>query len=176
MAIRTADEERRSFSRWTDRVPHTQSDSSAGSRGLTLLEVLFTLGIVGILAAIAVEAYDGALGRARVTRAIADIRVVEEILTTMEVESGLPESLLEIGWADRTDPWGRPYQYLRFEGQKSLPGKVRKDRFLVPLNTSYDLFSMGPDGESKGPLTAAVSRDDIVRAADGAFVGLAIDF
>jgi len=143
---------------------------------LTLLEILITLAIIGILAAIVAEAYDGALGKARVTRAIADIRVIEKILLTMEVEGDLPTSLGEIGWADREDPWGNPYQFLNFDGVKGLPGKARKDRFLVPLNTSFDLYSLGPDGKSKGPLSAKASRDDIVRAADGVFVGLATDF
>ena len=50
---------------------------------------------------------------------------------------------------------------------------MRKDKKLVPLNSDYDLYSMGPDGESKPPLTAKASKDDIVRANDGEFVGLA---
>ena len=32
---------------------------------------------------------------------------------------------------------------------------------------------MGKDGKSRTPLTAKASRDDIVRAGDGAYVGLA---
>jgi hypothetical protein len=40
----------------------------------------------------------------------------------------------------------------------------------------YDVYSKGPDGESKIPLTAKASHDDIVHANDGAFVGLAEDF
>ena len=52
----------------------------------------------------------------------------------------------------------------------------RKDRFLVPINSDYDLYSMGKDRESIAPLTAKKSHDDIVRANDGAFVGLASDF
>jgi general secretion pathway protein G len=35
---------------------------------------------------------------------------------------------------------------------------------------------MGKDGESVAPLTAAKSRDDVVRAANGAFIGLASNF
>jgi general secretion pathway protein G len=50
---------------------------------------------------------------------------------------------------------------------------MRKDRNLVPINSDYDLYSMGPDGESMPPLTAARSRDDIVRANNGGFVGTA---
>ena len=50
-------------------------------------------------------------------------------------------------------------------------GKLRKDKFLVPLNSDYDLYSMGPDGKSVPPLTAKASRDDILRANDGEFFG-----
>ena len=50
------------------------------------------------------------------------------------------------------------------------------DRFLVPLNSDFDLYSMGRDGESVAPLTAAKSREDVVRAANGAFIGLASKF
>jgi len=57
-----------------------------------------------------------------------------------------------------------------------IMGKVRKDRFLVPLNSDYDLYSMGKDGQSKAPLTAPVSKDDIVRCNDGGYVGLASEF
>jgi general secretion pathway protein G len=62
------------------------------------------------------------------------------------------------------------------EKDGGVEGKMRKDRFLVPLNSDYDLYSMGKDGDSRPPLTAQMSRDDIVRASDGAFVGLASDF
>ncbi|MCG6963484.1 MAG: prepilin-type cleavage/methylation domain-containing protein, partial [Acidobacteria bacterium] len=37
-------------------------------------------------------------------------------------------------------------------------------------------YSMGPDGKSQPPLTAKASRDDIVRAGNGSFVGVAIDY
>jgi len=35
---------------------------------------------------------------------------------------------------------------------------------------------MGKDGESTAPLTAKKSRDDVVRAANGAYIGLASRF
>jgi general secretion pathway protein G len=53
---------------------------------------------------------------------------------------------------------------------------MRKDRFLVPINTYYDLYSMGPDGQSQPPLTARVSRDDVIRANDGQYFGPAEAF
>jgi general secretion pathway protein G len=61
-------------------------------------------------------------------------------------------------------------------GGGSIMGEVRKDRFLVPINSDYDLYSMGPDGESRAPLQAEPSRDDVIRGGDGAFIGLASDF
>jgi general secretion pathway protein G len=42
---------------------------------------------------------------------------------------------------------------------------------VVPINTDYDLYSMGKDGKSQPPLTAKDSRDDIIRANDGAYIG-----
>ena len=55
-------------------------------------------------------------------------------------------------------------------------GGFRKDGNLNPLNTDFDLYSRGQDGDTAGPLSAQSSRDDIVRANNGAFVGLGEDY
>ena len=55
-------------------------------------------------------------------------------------------------------------------------GHARKDRFLVPINSDFDLYSMGKDGQSVSPLTAQKSHDDIIRANDGGYYGLASNF
>ena len=55
-------------------------------------------------------------------------------------------------------------------------GLLRKDRSLQLLNTDSGLCSTGQGGDSKGPLNAKVSRDDIVRANVGAFVGKAEEY
>lgn len=47
---------------------------------------------------------------------------------------------------------------------------------MNPLNSDFDLYSMGPDGKTATPLTAKASYDDIIRAVDGKFLGLASDF
>ena len=52
----------------------------------------------------------------------------------------------------------------------------RKDRFGVVLNTDFDLYSMGQDWLSSDSLSTPNSHDDILRANDGAFVGLASNF
>jgi general secretion pathway protein G len=46
----------------------------------------------------------------------------------------------------------------------------------VPINSDFDLYSMGEDGKSSPPLTAKSSRDDIVRANNGAYYGYGRDY
>ena len=62
------------------------------------------------------------------------------------------------------------------EGDKTQTGKPRKDRFLVPVNSDFDLYSVGKDGRTAAPFTAKMSKDDVVRAMDGGYVGLASEF
>jgi general secretion pathway protein G len=71
---------------------------------------------------------------------------------------------------------GAATQCTACQGGCVTPGQARKDRALVPINTRFDLYSLGKDGRSAAPLTAADSQDDIVRANDGAFIGLARDY
>jgi len=97
--------------------------------------------------------------------------------TSDPTDTGLPDSLAVLGYGSLLDPWGHPYQYLKIAGgDVKGKGKLRRDRFLNPLNADYDLYSMGPDGDTKTNLNAKESRDDIVRANSGAFIGAASDF
>lgn len=142
--------------------------------GFTLIEMLIALVLAGVVAAIALPAYSTHVNRGRTAKAIADIKSIEMGLERFMTARGrYPASLAEAG-ITLTDPWGRAYRYLNMEGAKV--GQVRKDRSLHPLNTDYDLYSVGPDGKSATPLTAAISRDDIVRARNGSFVGPAKDY
>lgn len=139
--------------------------------GFTLLELMLALVVVGLLGAIALPSYRAHLDRSRVAQTIGEMKRLEMSIERYVTERGrLPASLAALG-AVPVDPWGRPYQYLPMEGANV--GQVRKDHAQHPLNTDYDLYSMGADGESVGPLTARKSRDDIVRARNGAFVDLA---
>jgi general secretion pathway protein G len=156
-------------------VPTTCLKQKADCRGFTLVEALMVLAILALLAVIAIPLYTDWVARTRNIAAIADIRVLENIISAHEASNGtLPSALDVVGAEAVLDPWGRLYQYTVIS---SVPiGLVRKDKFLVPLNTGFDLYSMGPDGKSKPPLTAKDSWDDIIRANDGGFIGLASEY
>jgi general secretion pathway protein G len=136
---------------------------------------MLTVALVGLVAGVGVPAYLEVVERTRVNRAIADIGELSLQLYRWETNIGtFPPNLAAAGLDGRLDPWGRPYFYL--ELSTANPGDVRKDKNLVPINTDFDLYSAGKDGETARPLTAQKSRDDVVRASNGAFIGLAEDY
>jgi general secretion pathway protein G len=146
----------------------------------TLIEVLLIVAIVGTLLALIIPSYTNLLEKSRINKTIADIvKISQELDDFLSDNGALPETLLELIQDSKpitlTDPWGNPYEYLVILGKKKseIQGKWRKDRFLVPINSDYDLYSMGKDENSRPPLTAHASWDDIIRAGDGGFVGLA---
>ena len=146
------------------------------SPGFTLVELVLVVAIVAILASIAIPYYDNCRDKANNTQAIADIQSIELKLTEYFSENNAyPTSLSTISMQNLMDPWGNPYVYLN-AAPPTKPGKLRKDHFMVPVNTDYDLYSKGKDEKSATPFTAAISQDDIVRANNGEFIGLVSDF
>jgi general secretion pathway protein G len=112
-----------------------------------------------------------------VARAVIEMKDISSQLDPIAFEGGaLPNALADIGIVNRLDPWGRPYQYLRIRGSLSSMGRSRKDQFLVPLNSDYDLYSRGKDGLSQPQITHPFSVDDVIRGNDGAFLGLAAKY
>lgn len=139
--------------------------------GFTLVEIAVALGLIAVLTALAVPLYGGWQNRIKVQKAQDDIIAMSMVIDTFLQDNGrLPNDLAEIGRNGITDPWGNGYAYLDLT-TTSGKGSARKDHALVPLNTDYDLYSKGPDGATAGPLTAKASRDDILRANNGRFVG-----
>ena len=139
-----------------------------------LFSVIAVLAAALIVGSFATPAFKGYVERARVARAVSDIGTIGLKLHRWQQDThNLPASLAEAGLAG-VDPWGRPYLYRR-AGDASR-AQLRKDGESVPLNTDYDLYSAGPDGMSALALPAAPSRDDVVRAANGAFIGVAANY
>lgn len=134
------------------------------------------LAIIGVVAGIAIPRYVDYRERIRVAQAIADIRMLSLLINSYQLDTrAYPQNLASVGNANKLDPWGRPYVYTNLRDIKGK-GKARKNKNLVPINSDFDLYSLGKDGESSGPLTAKSSRDDVIRANDGGFVGLASDY
>lgn len=146
--------------------------------GFQLVELLLAVAILGIVLAIAVPGYGSYRDRVDNANAIVGINTLVYRIEQFVVDNlRFPDNLAEIGMADFTDPWGNPFVYLRIQGAglKGV-GKVRKDKSLHPLNTDYDLLSMGKDGKSATQINSSKARDDILRANNGRFVGLASDY
>jgi general secretion pathway protein G len=145
-------------------------------RGFTILEWSIALAILAILAAIALPAYEQYVERTRVARAVIDVATIGAKISAYEVDNReFPHSLGDVGADAMRDPWGNPYQYVNHD-DKASRGRWRRDKNIVPINTDFDVFSLGKDGQSKPQLTFKTSRDDIVRANNGRFVGLASEY
>lgn len=156
-------------------VPLARGPAGRPARGFTVVELLISVLIVGVLAGIAYPAYAGYREKVRVRTAVQDIAILSGLVKAYVLDhaGAYPPNLVAVtGGAVKSDPWGNPYQYLNF-ASPGAAGLARKDHALVPINSDFDLYSMGPDGRSAPALTARDSRDDIVRANDGRYVGVA---
>jgi general secretion pathway protein G len=130
--------------------------------------------IMALLVAVAVPSYKQFVVRAKNARAIGDIGSMSIEIDKFRLKNNgqMPMALAELPMEIPLDPWGMPYQYLNIGAAGPGVGGLRKDSFMNPLNSDYDLYSSGDDKESRDPLSNALSRDDIVRANNGAFIGL----
>lgn len=140
--------------------------------GITLLELTLVLALVSLALSIAVPGFVGYVDRANTSEAIGDIGTLSLQIAQWQTNFGrLPDTLAEAGLDGRSDPWGRPYIYLNVANAN--PGQVRRDKNLNPVNTDYDLYSMGRDERTSTAFTSARGRDDIVRANNGRYIGVA---
>ena len=184
-----------SFRGHEENRPRSGPDAQVAAHefGGTLLEQLIVVAIIAILAAIGVPVYQRAVERAEVAKAESLLKDIgQELVTYRNTHGHLPATLSEIGRNGVKDPWGHEIRYLRID-ETGVPGngngngngnggggggngQLRKNRNLVPINSLFDLYSVGRDGLSAGPLTAKHSLDDIVWANDGGFIGMAREY
>ena len=122
----------------------------AADAGVTLVEMMVVIVIIGLVTAIVVINVLPSQDTARVEKARADIRLIEQALELYRldqaryptVEQGLA-ALTQAGEGSARreayvrrlpdDPWGRPYQYV-------APGQ----------HGVFDLFTLGADGSEGG--------------------------
>ena len=150
-------------------------NAPASQQGFTIVELLFVVMLIGLLTAIALPSYSRYRDRVRTAHAVGEIAGMAFLIARFADDARvLPPTLAAAGMANRNDPWGRPYVYYNVEANGR--GGARKDHALNPLNTDFDLYSLGPDGKTHKQISQKDSLDDILRASNGKFIGVAADF
>ncbi|HSD52437.1 MAG TPA: prepilin-type cleavage/methylation domain-containing protein [Candidatus Methylomirabilis sp.] len=163
--------------RWPgDDAASARREGGEAARAITIVELLIAAAIVVTLAGIGFPAYNRYRYNADVAKTILDVRTVEQDIYQFEGENGrIPDGLEEVGREGNLDPWKRQYQFLNNSTKKGK-GQARFDKLNKPLNTDFDLYSLGRDGVTTPKIDTPESLDDIVRALDGQYVGLSAEF
>ena len=144
--------------------------------GFTVIELVIAMLIAAILVAVLLPGYSQYRERQRVSQATQELVVMGTVIKNFQLDHNrYPANLSEVQSANRLDPWGRTYVYLPLDNPGNL-GMARKRKNLTPINSDFDLYSLGRDGDSTPPLSARPSRDDVIRANDGRYHGLASEF
>ncbi|MEE9391048.1 MAG: prepilin-type N-terminal cleavage/methylation domain-containing protein [Planctomycetota bacterium] len=156
-------------------------DGIEGERGFTLLEIMVVMAIIAILATMSVPFYQSVVKSAEIRSSVADLETMSRVIDAYIGQHGYaPASLSDVGIEGFTDPWGRPYHYLRLanapDAAPPMVGAARTGADALPVNSDYDLFTIGADGEYLAELSAPESRDDVIRADNGSFHGAVFEY
>lgn len=150
--------------------------SLSNKKGFTLVELIVVMGILAALVLMALPAYTRFKNNAKTASCAADLRTLEKDITAYIVDKGtLPASLNDVGRGNFNDPWGRQYNYYKILSDAD-PDSYKGILGVDQLNTDFDLYSTGVDGLSAKSLNQPSCNDDIIRAADGGYVGLGGEF
>ncbi len=145
-------------------------NKSSARAGFTLVELVVVVGIVGVLATMAIPMLNQYVTQTRNKRSIADIRSIDKAITAYMIEKNAPPANLnEVNMGGQTDPWGRLYIYRNHvQGDAPLEGSSGDK---LNEHSNYDLCSGGIDGVCSDNFVVPDSKDDIVRYEDGTMVG-----
>lgn len=136
---------------------------------------MVAVALIGVLLTIAVPSYQQWRNRALSRQAGQEIAAMATAIKQAYVDSrAYPDDLAGAGFSGRLDPWGRAYVYYNVAANGR--GGARKDRQLNPINSDFDLYSKGPDGQTHVQVSNRLSADDIIRASDGRYIGLGADY
>jgi general secretion pathway protein G len=134
--------------------------------GFSIMELMLSLGVAAILASIALPSYQRSIEAQRVSTARSELARMNLLINRARAPNGAPPVQLQnIAGLPTTDPWGQPYVY--------VPQAIKQDSNGRRLNTEFDLYSLGPDGQSEVQIVHPSSQDDVIVASDGAYIGLA---
>lgn len=155
-------------------LSQNKSINSRRQHGLTILELTIVIIITALVIGTATPAYLHIVESRRIDFTINEITDMQRDIDRFSRRNNrYPDNLTEIYPTVPFDPWGNTYKYLNIATSQANP---RTDNNLKPVNSDYDLYSEGPDTISLSPIQANESRDDIIRAQNGNFVGVAADF
>ena len=152
---------------------------------MTLIELMLVIALLGVIVTIAIPSYQSYIDKTNNALAISQLVTIQSVIERYYLENNRYPPDSESEWEAFTsklpnngkDPWGNKYIYLDIAGDwPRTRGPSRKDRNINPINTQYDLYSMGKDGQTKKQVSQKDSLDDIILARDGRFIGLAADF
>ena len=156
------------------------------NRGFTLVELIVVILVIGVLATMALPAYDDLTTKASMARAKTEVGVVDKAIGAFFIDrNSLPAQLSDVGAeANILDPWDHHYQYYNIATGTGDPGPQYTCYDIVEpnLNTDYDLYSLGKDGVTDHDIVNPGidppndSSDDIVRARNGSVVLSAAEF
>ncbi len=122
----------------------TDSAARRRERGMTLIEIMVVITILGLIAAAVAVNVVGQLSDAKIKQAKTDLHTLENCLDLYKVDKGryptAEEGLVAVVSAGKCkaglhDPWGHDYIYL-------YPGQAHQD--------SFDIKSYGADGQPGG--------------------------
>jgi len=138
-----------------------------------MVELLVVIAILAVLCALALPAYTDIRDRTRNALCVSQIRVFEKIIYAYSIDNAgaypATARLSDATTSVPNDPWGHSYVYVNLVTD---PAQARRDpNTHHQLNDDFDLYSMGADGQSDPANNSDL--DDLVRAGDGGFVGLA---
>lgn len=151
----------------------SQQTADSGCRGFTLVELIVVCAILGVLATIALPAFNEYTKSARKARCAADLRTIDKAIAAYVIERNvLPTSLSAVGMGNILDPWQRPFEFHNLDIVVNPGATPLEDVATNPLNTDYDLYSKGADGGGTPASGDPGNDDDIARSNDGIFVGV----
>lgn len=83
-----------------------------GCRGMTLVELIVVVAILGVLATMAVPTFNEYIKTAQNGACASDLRTIDKAVTAYYIDRNvLPEHLSDVGMDNQLDPWKRPYIY-----------------------------------------------------------------